>query len=154
MDQDKKRENLCSWNFQSLFPQRGHMLMLKRHEEEGTHVDVEETWRRGDTCWCRRDMKKWILHNRWPLNYWCYEIMVFRSIHSLTWSLFSQVVQDLLVHVSSCYNVMSACVRALPLDPRSGVTPNPLKPCWNSASLLDPVGYFIHGAFRKWDLVK
>jgi len=22
---------------------------------------------RGDTCWCMKDMKKWILHNRWPL---------------------------------------------------------------------------------------
>ena len=32
---------------------------------------VPETFRvsfhRGDTCWCRRDMNKWILHNRWPL---------------------------------------------------------------------------------------
>ena len=26
---------------------RGHMLMKKRHEEEGTHVDVEETGRSG-----------------------------------------------------------------------------------------------------------
>ena len=40
-----------------------------RTKREG--VFFPETFRisfhRGDTCWCIKDMKKWILHNRWPL---------------------------------------------------------------------------------------